>query len=151
MSENSKSVNKCAICGKPVYGAEIGKTCQAHQGILRTHANQAEKAPEGWVRMSKVCDAAEKAGLKRGDIVNAAGGDAATKPVMDEVFRVVYVGKAKYMNPEVLTKGIALLKTSKAQRAEAKAKAPKAEPKAEVAAEAKTAATASALKQAVKK
>lgn len=145
MTENGKTINKCAICGKPVFGAEIGKTCQAHQGKLRAEANVAEKAPEGWVRMSKVCDAAEKAGLKRGDIVNAAGGDAATKPVLDEIFRVVYVGKAKYMNPEVLTKGIALLKQSKAQRAEAKA------PKAESKAETKTAATANALKQAVKK
>lgn len=149
MTENGKTINKCAICGKPVFGAEIGKTCQAHQGKLRAEANVAEKAPEGWVRMSKVCDAAEKAGLKRGDIVNAAGGDAATKPVLDEIFRVVYVGKAKYMNPEVLTKGIALLKQSKAQRAEAKAKP--AETKAPAKAEAKVEATANALKQAVKK
>jgi len=147
MTENSKTINKCAICGKPVYGAEIGKTCAAHQGKLRQHADQAEKAPEGWLRMSKVCDAAEKAGLKRRDIVVASGGDAAVGDVLNDIFRVVYVGKAKYMNPEVLTQGFAMLKAHKVQTAEAKAQKPAAKP-VEVPVEA---ATTKALKQAVKK
>lgn len=138
------TVNKCEICGKPVTGSTIGKTCEAHRGKLRAHATVAETVPEGWVRMSKVCRAFEAAGFKTNQIVKAAGGDAATQPVLDDVFRVVYVGRAKYMAPEVLTKGLALLKEHTAQQAESKP-APKAEAKTEVK------ATANAIKQAVKK
>ena len=135
------TVNKCTICGKPVTGADIGATCQAHKGKLRQHATSAEKAPDGWLRMSKVCDAAEKVGLSRGSIVTAAGGDAVTKPLLDPIFTVVYVGRAKYMNPEVLVKGFALLKAAKEVKAQ-----PKAEPTTQA-----VEATIRAMKQAVKK
>lgn len=118
------SSNKCLVCGKPLSptSGDIGATCKAHQGKLRQSAQVAEKAPENWVRMSKVCEAAVKEGLTISAVVNAAGGDAAVKPVMDPVFQVVYVGRAKYMNPDVLTKGFALLKAHKAEKAAPKPK-----------------------------
>lgn len=135
-----KGTGKCQICGKPLFGAEIGKTCQSHVGKIRATAQVLEKAPEGWVRMSKVCDAAEKVGLTRGSVVVASGGDACTKPIADPVFQVIYVGRAKFLHPDALVKGIELLKAGKTA------------PKAEKPTEAKEVAqVASALKQVVKK
>jgi hypothetical protein len=136
-------VNKCTICGKPVTGAEIGKTCEAHKGKLQAHADHAASVPEGWLGMSKVCRAFEAAGFKTSEIVKAAGGDAATQPVLDPMFKVVYVGRRKYMNPLVLTKGMELLKATKVAKAEAKPAKVEEKPAVN--------ATANAIKQAVKK
>lgn len=122
------STSKCQVCGKPLSptSGDIGATCKAHAGILRSHADIVDKVPENWIRMSKVCQAAVEQGITISAVVNAAGGDAATKPVIDPVFRVAYVGRGKFMNPEVLTKGFAILK------AKAVAKdAPKTSPKPE--------------------
>ena len=70
--------------------------------------------------MSKVCRAADAAGIGTAAIVKAAGGDACTEDVLDPVFKVVYVGRGKWMNPEVLTKGFNLLKRLAAERAAGK-------------------------------
>lgn len=127
------TTSKCKVCGKPLSpsSGDIGKTCQDHAGKLRQFAKIAEKAPEGWLRMSKVCEAAVAEGLTISSVVNAAGGDAVTKPLLDPVFEVVYVGRGKFMNPEVLTKGFALLREHQAQKA--KAPASKADAKSETA------------------
>jgi hypothetical protein len=113
----------CAICGKPLspLTGEIGDTCKAHQGKLRIAAVQAEVVPEGYVRMSKVCEAANKEGITTSALVNATGGDAATKTPLDPIFTVTYVGRGKWLNPDVLTKGFALLKAHQIEKAEAKA------------------------------
>lgn len=111
-AERRLAEGKCPICGKSVYRPKdggVGSTCYEHQGKLRQSATEAQAAPEGWVRMSKVCDAAVAAGLTRGSIVKASGGDACTGPILDPVFNVVYVGRAKFMHPDVLTKGINML------------------------------------------
>lgn len=122
---DSKIVNKCSVCGKPVIGAEIGATCQAHMGKIRSHATEAAFVPAGYIRMSKVCEAAVKAGLTIRQVVKAAGGDAATQPVLDPVFQVVYVGRGKYMHPDVLTVGFDLLrKAGTAPKAENATPAP---------------------------
>ena len=116
---------KCKVCGKPLAptSGEIGGTCLAHTGHIQEYADHAEKVPEGWLRMSKVCQAAVDKGIKISAVVTASGGDAATKEPIDPVFRVTYVGKAKYMNPAVIVKGFEMLL---AKAAEPKApKAPK--------------------------
>jgi len=108
---------RCPICGKPVMRPKdggVGSTCSEHIGKLRQSAQSANSIPEGYVRMSKVCDAAQEMGLTRGSVVKASGGDACTGPILDEVFLVIYVGRAKYMHPDVLTKGLQLLKGGKA-------------------------------------
>lgn len=106
---------RCTICHKPLdSAAEIGATCKRHQGHLREFANSADKAPEGYIRMSTVCKLAVEAGLTIGAVVNAAGGDAAANnPPLSEDFRAVYVGRGKWLPPSVLTAGFALLKQTR--------------------------------------
>lgn len=126
--------NVCKVCGKPLTRGEIGDTCLSHEGKLRQNADVREAVPENWVRMSKVCDAAVEQGLTINQIVKASGGDAATKPVLDPIFKVVYVGRGKWMNPEVLTKGFALLKQHNAELGDGKKKElPAPEQKMEIA------------------
>jgi len=102
---------RCQICGKPLVASsgEIGATCLAHQGKLRANADIADVVPAGWIRHSKVCRALETKGLSTHTIVKASGGDACTGEVLAPIFRVTYVGGAKFLNPEVLTKGAELL------------------------------------------
>lgn len=107
-----KLESRCVICGKPVMKPNsdgVGSTCEAHVGKIRLHADSANTPPEGWVRMSKLCRAGEALGLSTSSIVNACGGDAATKPILHPVFRVVYVGRGKWVSPEALTVGLSLL------------------------------------------
>lgn len=108
----------CDICHKPIAkgkevdGLMVGATCFGHIGKVRLYAaGSMSAAPEGYLRMSKVCDAAESAGLTRSAIVTASGGDAcANAAPIDPVFGVVYVGRGKWLSPDVLTLGFALLK-----------------------------------------
>lgn len=134
-----RAEGRCTTCGKPVFRpkeGQVGSTCYEHRGKLRQYSTQANQPPEGWIRMSKVCDAAELAGLTRRDVVLAAGGDAATKPVLDPIFLVCYVGRGKWMDPRVLTTGFELIRKA--------ASAPKTEN-----VEVKPNSTANALKEAV--
>jgi hypothetical protein len=63
--------------------------------------------------MSKVCRALEALGFTTKEIVDACGGDACTDPILAPVFQVVYVGRRKFLAPEVLTDGPALLSGAK--------------------------------------
>lgn len=138
---------RCPECGKPVMKPKdggLGATCYEHQGKLRRNASEASAVPEGWLRMSAVCRKAVEQGITISALVTAAGGDAAVDPLLDPVFKVVYVGRGKYMNPEVLTKGFNLLKAKKDAPKE-----PKAEKKAEPGQEEHITDTATALKKAV--
>jgi hypothetical protein len=122
----------CDICHKPISkgkevdGLIVGATCAGHVGKIRLYAvGQMSAPPEGYLRMSKVCDAAVEAGLTRSAIVTAAGKDACTQPPVHPVFSVVYVGSGKWMAPEVLTIGFDLLKAKKLEK---KVKAPAVDP-----------------------
>lgn len=116
--------NRCKVCGKPLTKGEVGDTCRSHEGKLRSHARESATIPEGWVRMSIVCKKAVEVGIPISAVVNAAGGDAATKPVLDRVFEVVYVGRAKYMNPKVMTDGFKMLRALREKPAPAPAPEP---------------------------
>jgi len=147
MATNDNKVQKglgtCAICGKPLfkdYDGSIGGTCKAHQGKLRQNADESSAAPEGWLRMSLVCRKAVEVGLTIGSVVKASGGDACVDPLLDPIFRVTYVGKAKFMNPLVVTQGFNMLKASRVDADKPVGKVSKVE--AEV---------SNQLKQAVKK
>jgi len=109
---------KCPICGKSVIKPKdggVGSTCYEHMGKIRATADTVAAQPEGWLRMSKVCRKLEEAGITTSAIVRACGGDACTGPLLDPVFRVKYVGRAKYLHPDVLTTGLKLLKAGKAE------------------------------------
>lgn len=118
--------NRCKTCGKPLTHGEQGDTCKAHEGKLRQNADIGEAVPDGWIKMSEVCRKANEAGITTSALVNAAGGDAAVKPLLDPMFKVVYVGRNKYMNPDVITKGFQLLKARNLEKTEKKAPATEA-------------------------
>jgi hypothetical protein len=112
LAEKRIKESRCPICGKPVFRPKdggLGSTCQEHQGKLRQHATEAQAVPEGFLKMSLVCRTLEDKGFKTSEIVRACGGDAATAPVLNEIFRPVYVGKRKYLDPRTITDGVAML------------------------------------------
>jgi hypothetical protein len=117
---------RCQICGKPIVAStgEVGDTCKGHIGHIREFATEAAAIPEGYIGMSKVCIAFINAGFRLADIMKACGNDATTAPVLDEVFRPCYVGKRKYLNPAVLTKGMELLRAHLNSASETKVVAP---------------------------
>jgi len=115
-AESKYGPGKCPVCGKNVMRPKdggVGSTCFEHAGKIRAGAIIAQSIPEGFVRMSKVCDAAQEIGLTRGSVVKASGGDACTEPPIDEIFRVTYVGRSKYLHPDVMVKGLQILKAGK--------------------------------------
>jgi hypothetical protein len=119
---------RCSICKKPLTNGEIGGTCSAHIGKIRLYANVATAIPEGFIGMSKVCRAFEKAGFTTRQIVAACGSDACTTlPLSGEdpkgLFYVTYVGSRKFLHPDIMTKGIEMLKKAAAVEPAAKAKA----------------------------
>lgn len=93
----------------------------------------ATAVPEGWISMAVVCKAAISEGIKTSRIVAACGGDRAGDDIWDPVFEVKYVGSRKFLSPESMTKGFALLKDPLYHPAHkgriAKPKDPNAEPK----------------------
>ena len=105
---------RCQICGKPIVAStgDIGGTCKGHIGHIQEFAASAAAVPEGYIGMSKVCRAYEAAGFTTRQIVDACGKDACTAPVLDPIFRPVYVGKRKFLNPLVMTKGMELLRAA---------------------------------------
>jgi len=136
---------RCQFCGKPVLKTDdngFGSTCHDHQGKLRLGARTADKAPEGYLRMSKVCRALEALNFTTSEIVKACGGDATTEPAIHPLFQPVYVGRAKWLHPDILTKGPDILRNHK--KAPVAKSAPASSP-------ATVSAVASALKVAAKK
>lgn len=122
VSAKNPTQNICGVCGKPLTKGDVGDTCRAHEGKIRSQAKESAEVPQGFLKMSDVCRKANEAGITTSALVTAAGGDAATKPVLDPVFEVVYVGKRKYMDPRVLIDGFALLKRYQSEVAQAKEK-----------------------------
>jgi hypothetical protein len=115
---------RCLVCKKPLTSGDIGGTCSAHQGKIRLFANTATIVPEGFLKMSVVCRAYEKAGFTTRQIVKACGGDACTEqPFGGEdpkgLFYVTYVGNRKYLAPAILTTGMEQFKKATAAPAEA--------------------------------
>ena len=139
---------KCVTCGKDIIKSYDGQgsTCKKHEGLMRRNSDAAGEPPKGWLRMSDVCRKAVAAGLTIGSVVTAAGGDACTDKLLDPLFRVVYVGRAKYMHPDVITKGFELIRSAKNTPKETVKPAVAPAPKAST-----VTATASALKKAVVK
>lgn len=139
---------KCTTCGKDIMKAfdGMGSTCKKHVGLLRRNSGSAAEPPKGFLRMSDVCRKAVDYGLTIGSLVTAAGGDACTDPLLDPMFRVVYVGRGKWMDPRVITEGFKLIEQKRAQPKETIKPAVAPAPKTST-----VSATASALKKAVVK
>ena len=117
--------NRCKICGKPLtrQAGDIGKTCKDHEGKIRKTAKVADAIPQGFLLMSDVCRKANTVGISTSRVVKACGGDACTEPVLDKVFEVTYVKSRKYLHPDVISKGFALLKKAAEEKPAQKEKA----------------------------
>ena len=119
---------RCIVCKKPLTSGEEGGTCKAHEGKIRLFASVAASVPEGFIGMSKVCRKYEEAGFTTRQIVTACGGDACTfAPLTGEdpkgLFWVTYVGNRKFLHPDILVKGVELLKKAVAVEPAVKTKA----------------------------
>lgn len=75
-------------------------------------ALSAETPPEGYVKLADVSKACRLAGIPVSKLVRATGGDRGMNPPADPLFQVTFVGRTRYLHPDVLTKGMELLKTS---------------------------------------
>jgi hypothetical protein len=85
-----------------------------------------EEIPAGWVKISEVATTCRANGVPISKFVRAFGGDRGMQPVAHELFKFVYVGRTRYVAPEVLTQGIAMLKDPSFLKA-ARVRKPKAE------------------------
>lgn len=68
--------------------------------------------PEGWLGMADVCKKMTDMEIKTSRVVSACGGDRCKDTPWAPVFQVRYVGGRKFLAPEILTVGAALLKDS---------------------------------------
>lgn len=65
-----------------------------------------EEAPKGWVKLADVSNACREAEIPVSKLVRATGGDRCMNDPIDPLFKVVYVGRTRYMAPNVLTTGM---------------------------------------------
>lgn len=65
-----------------------------------------EEAPKGWVKLAEVSNACREAEIPVSKLVRATGGDRCMNDPIDPLFTVVYVGRTRYMKPQVLTTGM---------------------------------------------
>lgn len=145
-----RAQGKCPTCGKPVLRPKdggLGSTCAEHAGKLRQGAASANAIPTGYIKMSDMCRKLEKAGFTTSFIVRACGGDATVGQPVHEMFRPVYVGSRKFMDPRTVTEeGIKILKA-----AQKPAATPDVKPQGTPSTPAQVNAVAASLKQAAKK
>ncbi|HKZ42953.1 MAG TPA: DUF6011 domain-containing protein [Candidatus Hodarchaeales archaeon] len=110
----------CSVCGKPLTDPEsvklgIGPLCRAMGWTKETIAAKMtqlkrDTVPEGWVKLADVDKRCRLEGIPVARLVRAIGGDRGMKEPINENFAVIYVGRARYMSPYVLTpEGLNLL------------------------------------------
>lgn len=100
----------CAVCGKPLTDDEsiklgIGPLCRAKGWTKEKIAERmaelkADAAPEGWMKLADLDKKCRAEGIPVARMVRAIGGDRAMEPPVDPRFKVVYVGRARYISPE---------------------------------------------------
>lgn len=69
-----------------------------------------EEVPEGYVKLAEIGTACRAEGIPVSKLVRATGGDRGMNPPLDPVFQIVYHGRTRYLPPEILTKGMDLLR-----------------------------------------
>lgn len=102
----------CSVCGKPLTDPEsvklgIGPLCRAKSWTKEAvTAKMAElkrtEIPAGWVKLADVDKKCRLEGIPVARLVRAVGGDRGMDPAI-KGFEVVYVGRARYLSPFVLT------------------------------------------------
>ncbi len=142
----------CSVCGKPLTDPEsvkagIGPLCRAKgwtkemwQAKMATLKRDA--VPEGFVKLSDVADLCRKEGIPVSRLVRAVGGDRGMDEPAHPKFSVIYVGRARYLDPWVTSEeGLNLMRDpnlgkpapekkvrEKKEKVAGEAKAPKSKP-----------------------
>jgi hypothetical protein len=103
----------CSVCGKPLTDPEsvkagIGPLCRAKGWTKEMwQAKMAElksdTVPEGFVKLSEVADLCRKENIPVSRLVRAVGGDRGMEEPAHPKFKVMYVGRARYLDPWVVT------------------------------------------------
>ena len=101
----------CSVCGKPLSDPEsvkagIGPLCRAKGWTKEMwQAKMAElksdTVPEGFVKLSEVADLCRKENTPVSRLVRAVGGDRGMEEPAHPKFKVMYVGRARYLDPWV--------------------------------------------------
>lgn len=104
-------VTKCRFCGKILIRdksieQEAGDLCEKlheqftneqlmeHRGTMTATA-----VPEGWIKVSELHKICEREGIPVNRMVNAFGRDRGLGAPLHPKFRVLYVGRARYLDP----------------------------------------------------
>jgi hypothetical protein len=87
------------------------ETWTDEQVAARKAELSAEVAPEGWIKLSEVDKVCKVEKIPVSKLVRAIGGDRGMNPPLDPLFEVRFVGRTRYLHPDVMTKGLELLKS----------------------------------------
>jgi hypothetical protein len=103
----------CSVCGKPLTDPEsvkagIGPLCRAmgwtkEKVAERMAILKRDVVPEGWVKLADVHKECVLREIPVARLVRAIGGDRGMSDPIDSRFQVIYVGRARYMDPFVMT------------------------------------------------
>lgn len=103
----------CAVCGKPLTDPEsvkagIGPLCRVKGWTKEKVAEKMatlkrDTVPEGWLKLADVDKKLRLEGIPVARMVRAIGGDRAMEDPIRPEFQVVYVGRARYISPFILT------------------------------------------------
>lgn len=103
----------CAVCGKPLTDPEsikagIGPLCRVkgwtkEKVAERMATLKRDVVPEGWLKLADVDKKLRLEGIPVARMVRAIGGDRAMEDPIRPEFQVVYVGRARYIDPFILT------------------------------------------------
>lgn len=143
--QTATTVSKCGICGKPLTDPNsiangVGPECLSKLGKLGVavpepgesvdqeelkaalERHQAsvtvEAVPEGWIKLIEVTAKVKEMGIPANRFGKAFGGDRHLDEPLNEHFKVVYVGRTRYMSPTVLDQLESLRTMGSTERAE---------------------------------
>jgi hypothetical protein len=131
---------KCRICGKILTDPDsmvkgIGPECESKgytpEAIAAKKAElSGETVPEGWIKIGVACDRLREMGIPHTRLVAAVGGDRGMGTLLNETFRPLYVGRQRWLHPEIFSEtNLELLKAGARKPKVVDPNAPKKEKK----------------------
>jgi hypothetical protein len=103
----------CSVCNKPLTDPEsikagIGPLCRAKgwtkEAVAAKMATlKKDTVPEGWIKLSEVANVCRSKGIAVARLVRAVGGDRGMEEPAHPMFQVIYVGRARYLDPRVIS------------------------------------------------
>jgi hypothetical protein len=103
----------CSVCGKPLTDPEsvkagIGPLCRQKGWTKEKVAEKMatlkrDAVPEGWLKLADVDKQLRLKGIPVARMVRAIGGDRGMHDPISPEFQVIYVGRARYLAPFILT------------------------------------------------